>query len=186
MEKNLWCAYVFLLNGALFAIICIWYTRTTTNNTSTLVWTIIAFITDTHQCAWPHVGVADHTLSVAFLAQTTNGLSKKKKTKIMLFYVLGRYGTFNNVSSSFWEKYEWIVEFNLPTPGCLRQKIKSGWCFAISIQLNPLQKTTIYLFSIEKCRLVSVYRRPNEQFAIRPGLTVQIVMRSITRCHIDE
>lgn len=61
MLKN---AYIFLLDCALFTVVGIRYSRPSTDDTASLIGTIVALITDAHQCAWSHVGITNDTLSI--------------------------------------------------------------------------------------------------------------------------
>jgi len=73
---NLWTSIsIFFLNCAFFAIICITNTRSSTNHTSSLVCSIVTFITDSHQSARPHIRVTNNTFSITFFTQTTNSNS---------------------------------------------------------------------------------------------------------------
>lgn len=66
-------SYIFLLNRALFAVVCIRHARSTANDASALIRAVVAFITNSYQCARAHIGVANDTFAIAFLAQTSNG-----------------------------------------------------------------------------------------------------------------
>lgn len=55
---------IFLLDGALFAVVSVRHPRTSTYDTAPLVGPVVALVTDAHQCARPHIRVTDHTLSI--------------------------------------------------------------------------------------------------------------------------
>jgi len=64
----LWTSVSILFSDCtFFAVVSIWHARTTTHNILSLMWTIVAFITDTHQCAWTNIWVTDHTFTVPYL-----------------------------------------------------------------------------------------------------------------------
>lgn len=60
---------------------------------------------------------------------------KEKTFKVLIFT------NFLIIIIICWEIYNILslikrsIEFYLPTPGCFRQKIKSGWCFAMRVKL---------------------------------------------------
>lgn len=56
--------YIFLLDCALFTVVGIRYSRASTDDTASLIGTVVALITDTHQRAWSHIGITDDTLSI--------------------------------------------------------------------------------------------------------------------------
>lgn len=71
--NNLWASVsIFFLHSTLFAVICIWNSWAAANNTSSLIWSIVAFITDSNQGAWPYIGITDYTFSITLFTQTTN------------------------------------------------------------------------------------------------------------------
>lgn len=126
--RELWMTtYIFFKNGAFLAVVGIRDTGSAAYHASSLVWTVVAFIADTNQSAWSHVRIANNALSIVFFAQTTNGCNKiriiHKNMKYTKANVLWRF--------PFFTQKIFVFDFNLPTPGCLRQKIKSGWCFAM-------------------------------------------------------
>jgi len=64
---------IFLLNGALFAIIRIRNSLASTNHTTALVASIVAFVTNSNKEAWTDIGIANDALSITFCAQAANG-----------------------------------------------------------------------------------------------------------------
>lgn len=56
--------HIFLLDGALFTVVGIRYSRPSTDDTASLIGAIVTLVTDAHQCARPHVGITDDTLSI--------------------------------------------------------------------------------------------------------------------------
>lgn len=58
--------YVFFLDGALLAIVCIRYTGTSTNHTAPLVGSIIAFVTNPDQRCRSHIRVTDYTFTITY------------------------------------------------------------------------------------------------------------------------
>jgi len=103
--------HVLFLNGAGLAVVGIRHSGSATDDAPALVGSVVALVTDPHQGAWPHVGVADHTLSIVFFTQASNGCRMRWRE-----------------SSNYWIvwDFQWVLFENSPTPGCLRQKIKSG------------------------------------------------------------
>lgn len=128
--------YIFLLNSTFFAIISVRNAWATANNASSLVWTIITFITNTNQSTWSHVWIANHTLSIVLFTQSANSYENQE------YLTIERPKTIQNVASCYCDFSMSIFNSNeffnkhLPTPGCLRQNIKSGWCFAILFSVN--------------------------------------------------
>lgn len=110
--------HVLLLNGALLAVVRIGDTRSAADHASALVRAVVAFVANAHQRARPHVRVTDDTLAIALLAQPANGLGaagterERGRTQNGLLFIAHNL---NAVRLVF-----------LPTPGCLRQNIKSG------------------------------------------------------------
>lgn len=78
--------YILLLSGTLFTIICVWYSRPATYNTSPLIRPVVTLIADTHQRAGSHVRVANNTFSVAFLTQTANSCNRRIILKTELLF----------------------------------------------------------------------------------------------------
>lgn len=103
--------HVLFLNGAGLAVVGIRHSGSATDDAPALVGSVVALVTDPHQGAWPHVGVADHTLSIVFFTQASNGCRMRWRE-----------------SSNYWIVWDFqrVLFENSPTPGCLRQKIKSG------------------------------------------------------------
>lgn len=58
--------HIFLLYGALFTVVCIRDSRSSTDDTSALVGAIVALITDAHQGAGPHIGITDNTFAITW------------------------------------------------------------------------------------------------------------------------
>ena len=56
--------YIFFHNGTFFAVVSIWNAWPSTNHTSSLIWPIVTFITDTHKCTWPNIGVTYYTFTI--------------------------------------------------------------------------------------------------------------------------
>lgn len=56
--------YIFLLDGALLAVVGIRHAGPPADDTAALVGAVVALVTDAHQSAGPHVRVTDHTLAV--------------------------------------------------------------------------------------------------------------------------
>lgn len=64
---NLWATIsILLLNGALFTIVGVRDSGTPTDHTPALVRSVVTLITYADQGAGAHVGIADHTLAVAW------------------------------------------------------------------------------------------------------------------------
>ena len=74
--------HVFFLNSALLAVVGIGHSWPTTYCTATLVGSIIAFITYTHECAWTNIGVTNNTLSITCRREREIEKKKAKKEKI--------------------------------------------------------------------------------------------------------
>ena len=60
--------YVFLLDGAFFTVVGIGNTGPSADHASALVGTVVALVTDTHQCARPHVGITYYTFTVTCMS----------------------------------------------------------------------------------------------------------------------
>merc|ERR1740133_452253 len=60
---------VFLLLCALLAVVCVRDPRPAADNAPSLVRPVVALVAYPHECAGPHVGVADGALAVALLTQ---------------------------------------------------------------------------------------------------------------------
>lgn len=76
--NNLWTAVsVLFLDRALLAVVGIRDTGSSTDDTSSLIRSVVAFIADPDQGTRTHVRVADDTLAVAFFAQAANGWKSK-------------------------------------------------------------------------------------------------------------
>lgn len=58
--------YVFLLDGALFTVVGIRYSRSSADDAASLIGAVVTLVTDSHQRARPHVGVADHAFPIAW------------------------------------------------------------------------------------------------------------------------
>lgn len=58
--------HIFLLDGALFTVVCIRDSWSSTDDTAALVGAIVTLITDAHQGARPHVGITDHTFAITW------------------------------------------------------------------------------------------------------------------------
>lgn len=56
--------YIFFLDSALLAVVGIGHSRPPTDDASALVGAVVTLVTDAHQGAGPHVGIADHTLAI--------------------------------------------------------------------------------------------------------------------------
>lgn len=63
---------IFLLLGTLLAVVGIRYSHSSTDNTTTLKRSIVAFITNTDKGARTHIGIANHTFSVTFLTKASD------------------------------------------------------------------------------------------------------------------
>lgn len=58
--------HIFLLYGALFTVVCIRDSRSSTDDTAALVGAIVTLITDAHQGAGPHIGITDNTFAITW------------------------------------------------------------------------------------------------------------------------
>lgn len=58
--------HIFLLDGALFTVVCIRDSWSSTDDTAALVGAIVTLITDAHQGARPHIGITDHTFAITW------------------------------------------------------------------------------------------------------------------------
>lgn len=58
--------YIFLLDGALFTVVGIRYSRSSADDAASLIGAVVTLITDSHQCARPHVGVADDAFPITW------------------------------------------------------------------------------------------------------------------------
>lgn len=56
--------YIFLLDGALLAVVGIGDAGPPADDAAALVGAVVTLVTDAHQGAGPHVGIADHALAV--------------------------------------------------------------------------------------------------------------------------
>lgn len=56
--------HIFLLDGALFTVVGIRYSGSAADDAAPLIGAVVAFITDAHQRAWPHIGVTDDTFPI--------------------------------------------------------------------------------------------------------------------------
>lgn len=112
LVEDQWCSYVFFLYRTFFTVIRVWYAGPAAYYATSLIRTVITLVAYSNQGARPHVGITDDTLAVALFAESTDGWKKKDNCKM------------------FWQ-IEARLNLNSPTPGCLRQKIKSGWCLAM-------------------------------------------------------
>lgn len=63
---------VFFERNAFLAIVCITNARTSANDASSLVASVVAFITNANQRARLHIAVTDDTFTVTFFAQATD------------------------------------------------------------------------------------------------------------------
>ena len=66
---------ILLLNCTLFTVICIRYSRSSTDNTSSLIRPVITFVTNSNESRRTNVWVTDDTLAITLLTETTNGYS---------------------------------------------------------------------------------------------------------------
>lgn len=57
---------IFFLDGALLAVVGVRHAGPPADDAAALVGAIVALVTDAHQGAGPHVGVADHTLAITY------------------------------------------------------------------------------------------------------------------------
>ena len=62
-------AYVFLLDGAFFTVVGIGHAGPSADHASALVGTVVALVTDTHQCARPHVGITYDTFTITCMSR---------------------------------------------------------------------------------------------------------------------
>lgn len=70
---NLWATVsILLLNGALFTIVGIRDSRTSTDHAAALVGSIVTLITYANQGTGTHVGIADHTFAITFFTQSSD------------------------------------------------------------------------------------------------------------------
>lgn len=70
--NNFWTPIpIFLLLCALFAIVGIGYTNPSADNASTLEGSIIALITNSHQCARTHIRITYYTFPIIFLTKSS-------------------------------------------------------------------------------------------------------------------
>lgn len=70
---NLWATVsILLLNGALFTIVGIGDSGTSTDHTPALVRSVVALITYANQGAGTHIRVADHTFAITFFTQSSD------------------------------------------------------------------------------------------------------------------
>jgi len=95
---NLWTTVsIFLLNGTFFTVISVTDSRTSTNNTSSLITAIIAFIADSNQGTWTHIWIANHATSITLFAKSSNGYTSLFPTKdqigMMLRHIMANLGT---------------------------------------------------------------------------------------------
>merc|ERR1719420_1125143 len=86
---NLWTPIsVLLLHSALLTVIRITDARAPTDDTPALIRAIVALVANPDESARPHIGVADHTLSVTLFTQPPNGnsslLSAEYQVRMML------------------------------------------------------------------------------------------------------
>lgn len=58
------CTHILLLNGALFTVVGIRDSWTSTDHTAALVRSIVTLITNANQGAGTHIGVTDHTFAI--------------------------------------------------------------------------------------------------------------------------
>lgn len=58
--------HIFLLDGALFTVVCIRDSWSSTDDTAALVGAIVTLITDAHQGTRPHIGITDHTFAITW------------------------------------------------------------------------------------------------------------------------
>lgn len=58
--------YIFLLDGALFTVVGIRYSRSSADDAASLIGAVVTLVTDSHQRARPHVGVADHAFPITW------------------------------------------------------------------------------------------------------------------------
>ena len=78
-EEEVWLAYVFLLDGALFAIVGIRDAGPAADGAAPLVGAVVTLVADADQRTRPHVRVAHHALAVALLTETTYGCRTQRK-----------------------------------------------------------------------------------------------------------
>lgn len=64
---------VFLLLRALLAVIGVGDAETSANHAPALVGAVVTLVANSHQGTRSHIGIANHTLPVAFLAQAADG-----------------------------------------------------------------------------------------------------------------
>lgn len=64
--------YVFLLDGALFTVIRIRHPWSTADDAASLIGAIVTLVTNSHQSAWPHIGVTDDALSITWEEESIN------------------------------------------------------------------------------------------------------------------
>lgn len=70
---NLWATVsILLLNGALFTIVGIRDSGTSTDHAAALVGSIVTLITYTNQGTGTHIGIADHTFAITFFTQSSD------------------------------------------------------------------------------------------------------------------
>ena len=65
-------SYVFLHDCTFFAVIGIWNPRSSTDDTATLVWPVIAFITYPNQSAGTYIWIAYHALAITWTEEQNN------------------------------------------------------------------------------------------------------------------
>lgn len=74
---NLWATVsILLLNGALFTIVGIGDSGTSTDHTPALVRPIVTLITYSNQGAWSHIGITNHTFAITFFTQSSDSKSR--------------------------------------------------------------------------------------------------------------
>ena len=76
---------VFFLNSTLFAIISITDSRTSTNNASSLVTSIITFIAYSNQSTGSNIRIANYTTSITFFTQSTDSHTSLFSTKYQVW-----------------------------------------------------------------------------------------------------
>ena len=105
---------VFFLNGTFLAIISVANSRTSTNDASSLVASIIALVANSDQSARPHIRVANDATAVTFFTQTTNGhpglFTAKNQVWMMFCHALFEFFGKRLESLSFFN----VLKTNLP------------------------------------------------------------------------
>lgn len=89
---NFWTAIsVFFLNRAFFTIVSIGHSGATAYHTASLIRSIVALVTNSHQRAWSDVRIANHAFAITFLTKSSNSHSGLFTTKYKIGMMFSHY-----------------------------------------------------------------------------------------------